>query len=256
MFGNSQSTILNFEGKPNFQNVLYSCPLPCWHFLAHIKFHLPERRTHPLRTSSREWVGTNFTFTFWFPLPASNGTYHQRIHTEGLFPCFARIMQTLGSINNEFQTKNLAENLCGPKAYSNEGCTTQQNPMASMPTIELVSWLGAKGLPQCTDPFVAHFQFSRPLAEQRRHQKEHCQASATKSCMARFSQGRFVEHLGKPDFAGRLKGLLLASQEATVHRVRHVTLELESLAINLTQADQRLNVWKVAKLWQNKLHNV
>ena len=25
-----------FEGEHNFQNMLYSCPLPCWHFLAHI----------------------------------------------------------------------------------------------------------------------------------------------------------------------------------------------------------------------------
>lgn len=36
--------------------------------------------------------------------------------------------------------------------------------------------------------------------------KNNCQVSATKSCMARFSRGRFVEHLElteKPDFAGR-----------------------------------------------------
>lgn len=80
--------------------------------------------------------------------------------------------------------------------------------------------LEAKGMSQYTDPFVAHpFQFSRPLAEHRRHQKKHCQVSATKSCMASFSQGRFVERLGsrKSPTSLAAKGFIYIARRCRVH---------------------------------------
>ena len=46
------------------------------------------------------------------------------------------------------------------------------------------------------------------------------------------------------------------SQEATVHCVRHVSLELESFAVNLAPGDQRSSVWKVSNYWRTNCTSV
>ena len=149
---------------------------------------------------------TSFTFTSWLPLPAANGFYHQKVHAEGICHFFAMILQRLVRMlmkSKIFQNPNLAKpkpcrQQLRVKNLQQRGLrhTTRSNRHLC-PNIELVTsflncCLEAKGMSQYTDPFVAH-PF---LAEHRRHQKKHCQVSATKSCMASFSQGRCVEHLG------------------------------------------------------------
>lgn len=95
------------------------------------------------------------------------------------------------------QNPNLADKLRVKNLQQRGLRHTTRSNRHLCPNIELVTsflncCLEAKGMSQYTDPFVAH-PF---LAEHRRHQKKHCQVSATKSCMASFSQGRCVEHLG------------------------------------------------------------
>ena len=193
-----------FESKHNFQNMLYCCPLQCWHFLAHIKFHLTRKNKTSFENTIAGWRIQQTSHSHlgcpYLPPMASiikkltRKGYVRHVHS---FNDHA----TLGSVTNEVQKyskpKPCRQHL-RVKNLQQWGLrhTTRSNRHLC-PNIELVTsfmncCLGAKGMSQYTDPFVAH-PF---LAEHRRHQKKHCQVSATKSCMASFSQGRFVEHLG------------------------------------------------------------
>lgn len=187
--------------------MLYSCPLPCWHFLAHIKFRLTRKGKtsfentiagmRRIQQASHSHLGCPY-------LPPMVSII-KKFTRKGYVNFFAMILQRLVRMlmkSKIFQNPNRAKpkpcKHLRVKNLQQRGLrhTTRSNrhlcPNIGLVTSFLNCCLEAKGMSQYTDPFVAH-PF---LAEHRRHQKKHCQVSATKSCMASFSQGSFVEHLG------------------------------------------------------------
>lgn len=125
-----------FEGKHNFQNMLYSCPLPCWHFLAQIKFRLTRKNKTSFENTiagMRRIQQTSHSHLGCPYLPPM-ASIIKKLTRKGYvrYVYFFNDHATLGSVTNEVQNtpnQNLADNICGSRTYSSEGCATRQDPI-------------------------------------------------------------------------------------------------------------------------------
>lgn len=200
MFGKSKSTILKASIISKTCCTVVHCHVgTSWRTSSSA---LPERAKHPLRTPSREWGGYNKLHIHILAAPTCRQWFLSSKNSRGRdMSFFCNDPATFGSDADEVQNipkpKPCRQQLRVKNLQQRGLRHTTRSNRHLCPNIELVTsflncCLEAKGMSQYTDPFVAH-PF---LAEHRRHQKKHCQVSATKSCMASFSQGRCVEHLG------------------------------------------------------------